>query len=113
MAGGVVLADRLRARAAAPSEQPRRNDFGVVEHHEVPRLEQLGKLAEPMVLDRSARPIEHHHPRRVALGERPLGDQFRGKRIIKLAQVHFKWILSSGEGWTHRRRPGASGRDSD
>ncbi len=54
-----TLEQQFHASAAVlHSESPRGNDAGVVEHQNVPRLEQGGKLAKTPVFDRSAAAVE-------------------------------------------------------
>ena len=64
LAAGILLA-----------EQARRNDAGIVEHHEIARpqvIEQLGKAA---MLQSTARAVEHQQTAGTALGQRMTGDQ--------------------------------------
>jgi hypothetical protein len=72
----------------APSEETRRDDPRVVHHEQVPGPEPRRQVPEPLVVEPARSPLHHEEPRRVALGERRLGDPFRGKVVVEIGEMH-------------------------
>ena len=68
--------------------EPGREHPGGVEHQQVPRLEQVGQVADDPVLGLDARAPVDEQPGRVALGQRVLGDALLGELVVEGGGLH-------------------------
>ena len=93
----VALANRLRVQALPPAQQARRKYLGVVENQKISRLEDLRKVQENLVPERSCIALQNQHARSVAGLQRALGNQLRRKVIIELVHKHRLGIVSVSE----------------
>src|SRR5579863_2694637 len=75
VARGIALADGLRGHSAAPAQEPRRKDLGVVEHQQVAGAENLRQLTKDMILEPLRGAVDDEQARSAAFGERMLGNQ--------------------------------------
>ena len=68
--------------AGAAPEQAGREDAAAIRDEEVAGAEQIRQIGEAAVLDAARRAVEHQQPRRVALGERLLGNELGRQRVV-------------------------------
>jgi hypothetical protein len=57
-------------------------DPGVVDYQEVARIQPLGQVPEVDVADGAPVPVEHQQAGGISMGQRVLGHQLSGQRII-------------------------------
>jgi hypothetical protein len=81
--------DRAAARIAT-AEQARRVDPRVVDDQQITRAQEPRQPRDVGVRQRSARAIDHQQASGAANGRRLLGDQFRGKVEVEVADVHVR-----------------------
>ena len=87
------LEQNLHATAGGlDAREPRGDHAGVVEHEQVPGLEEPGELAHRAVRERAASSVEHQHAARRALGERRLGDQLFRQLVGKVLPSHARML---------------------
>jgi hypothetical protein len=72
--GRMVRAERFGASALAAAIKPRRKNAGVVEDHQIPGLQEVGKVIEPAVGMVAGGSLQVEHAGSVARGEGLLGD---------------------------------------
>ena len=65
-----------------------RNHPRIVDDDAVPRTEQIGQLAKPVIFERAARAVDQKEARAVALGGRRLGNGLERQLIIEILQLH-------------------------
>ena len=87
-AGWTTSSSTAPAGGGLPAQQPRRDDARVVDDEQIPRAQQLRQLAEAVVAHAARGAAERHQPRRIALGERGLGDLRGGKLEVEVGQFH-------------------------
>ena len=75
----ILRAERLRLHAASPAIQARGKDARVVEHDQVVRSQQVGKVPELCIAQLFSAAIQMQQPRRRPVGQRFLGNEFVGK----------------------------------
>ena len=83
----------LPARVLAAA-QPRLDDARVVEHEQVPRIDERGQVAEGEVAKRPAR-LHAQQPAGRALRRGMLGDEFRRQAVVEVGELHPAIIISS------------------
>ncbi len=71
------------AAAVLGAEQSRAKDLGVVGDQHGSRLQQLGQVAEPAMLERRTLALHHHQTRSLTTLGRMLGDQLRRQRVLQ------------------------------
>ena len=84
----IVRTHWLRPGPTAAAVESRREDFRVVEDYKVIRPEEIRKFAEETILRGQGFMPEKQQAGRGPVGKRLLGDQFCGKRIIELGDLH-------------------------
>jgi len=84
----IVRADRMRAGTFAAAIEPRGEDAGVVEDHQIAELQQVRKVAEQAVGVLAAGSLQLQHAGTVAGSERFLGDEFVGQMEVEVRNQH-------------------------
>ena len=69
-------------------EKPGRNYLGVVQDQEVARAQVLWQVGEPPVLQPIRVPVKNQETRGIPFARRILCNEFRGKLVIKIVEVH-------------------------
>ena len=77
----------------APAIQPGGKNARVIEHKAIVLMDIGRKIAKHAVFPFPGRPIDHQHPRAVAIGKRLLRNQFFGQIIIKLINTHSSRLI--------------------
>src|SRR5579871_4619011 len=78
----------LTRATLSPSQQPRRDDPRIVQHHAIAWSEVSREVAEHPVLPLAARTVYHHHPRSRPVFQWLLRDQLRREMVVELTQMH-------------------------
>ena len=76
------------------SQQPGRNDPGVVDHHHVARIQEPGQIVKVQVLHGMIRPIIHQQAAVIPGFDGGLSDQLFRKEIVKIRSLHHILICS-------------------
>ena len=74
--------------ACPVAKESRRKDAGIVEDEQVTRPEKAGKVAEPLVMKRSALPVKMEQAGACAVVRRTLGNPLWRQGEIKLGDEH-------------------------
>jgi hypothetical protein len=77
------------------AEQTRREDASVVDDHQVAGPKQIRQVRDQPVIDRAGLAPESQQTRGGALRRRFLGNEFRRKLIVELADIHPPAILTN------------------
>src|SRR5262249_49883297 len=80
---GIAGTQGLRPRAAPPPVQSRRENPGIVEHHQVIGTKQLWKIAKTKILNLARAALEMKHSRARTIGKGVLRNPFFGKLVIE------------------------------
>ena len=70
------------------SEEPGGQDLRIVEHQQIVRAQQLGKVAKGAIFQKLGAAIHVQQARGSTVGQGPLGDQLRRKVVVKLGDQH-------------------------
>ena len=84
------------AGVRSPANQPGRQHARVIEHQTIARPQQVSKLANPAMLNRTRLPIKHQQPRSIPLRQRLFGDQLFRKLVVIQRHVVERAV---GVGW--------------
>jgi len=79
----VARAHGLGVSSAPRTVEARRKDPRVIEYHEIIRPKHIGKVTKPVIVKRTRVTVYPQQPGRSPISKGLLGDQFRGKAIIK------------------------------
>ena len=71
-----------------PAPEASRYNPGVIEHQQVIGTDEVGELAEAMMAELPAGAVQAQQSTGAALGQRILGDQFRGEYIVEVGTLH-------------------------
>src|SRR5471032_1519026 len=69
-------------------EQPRRNDTGIVEHHQIARAQMLQQIGELTMRQRASDPIQGQQTTAATFGQRMASDQRIRKLEGKVSNTH-------------------------
>jgi len=84
LCSGVARTERLGAFAGAPAEKPCREHAAVVDHQEVARAKQEGKIPEVPVLENARIPMQMKQTGGAAVSQRLLSNELLGKLKIEV-----------------------------
>jgi hypothetical protein len=84
------------ASSCPRAEEPSGEDAAPVQHHEVPRAQQLRQVAEVPVLQAAAPPLEDEETRGVALGEGLLRDGALRQRVVEVRELQNSFFWGAG-----------------
>ena len=88
------------------SEQPGGEDPRVVQDNSVAGLKQIGEVSELVIRPLTRGSVDDQHPGSIPLHKWFLGDQLRGQRKVKIAQLHAQRpIFPRGTGSFFREAP--------
>ena len=88
-------------------EEARGQHARIVENQAIARAQERGEFAKMAVFERPRGAVENQHAGSVALGGRLLRDQFLGKLVIEIGELHYSRESSfctsaNGMAWVSR-----------
>jgi hypothetical protein len=86
--GGIARAQGLRFGAGTPSIKAGRKHAGIVEHHQVIGLQEIGKIPKNSVFPSPALPVQAQHAGSGPVWQRFLRNLGFGKVVVKVGNEH-------------------------